>query len=59
VDTVFMMTGEENFYISSSLVKEVAGFGGDVSEVVPAAVAQALRQRCQGSGPQGPLGESK
>ena len=32
VETVFMMTAEENFYVSSSLVKEVASFGGDVSK---------------------------
>ena len=38
VDTMFLMTAEENFYVSSSLVKEVASFGGDVSGLVPEAV---------------------
>lgn len=42
IDTVFFMTDERNHYVSSSLVKEVASFGGDVSGLVPAAVAEAL-----------------
>lgn len=45
VDTVFFMTDERNHYVSSSLVKEVARFGGDVSGLVPAAVQQALADR--------------
>jgi pantetheine-phosphate adenylyltransferase len=45
VETLFMMTGERDFFVSSSLVKEVAAFGGDVSNLVPAAVASALRDR--------------
>ena len=42
VDTVFFMTAVENGYVSSSLVKEIAGFGGDVSGMVPAAAIGAL-----------------
>ncbi len=42
VDTVFFMTDESNHYVSSSLVKEVASFGGDVSGLVPEAVKEAL-----------------
>ncbi len=45
VETVFMMTGEENFYVSSNLVKEVAMLGGDVSGLVAPPVAQALRNK--------------
>jgi pantetheine-phosphate adenylyltransferase len=45
VDTVFLMTDERNHYVSSSLVKEVASFGGDVSGLVPPAVAVALREK--------------
>jgi len=45
VDTVFIITDERSFYISSSLVREVARFGGDVSDFVPAAVKQALSTR--------------
>jgi pantetheine-phosphate adenylyltransferase len=43
VDTVFFMTSVENGYVSSSLVKEIAGFGGDVSGMIPTAAGRALR----------------
>jgi pantetheine-phosphate adenylyltransferase len=43
VDTVFFMTAVEFGYISSSLVKEIASFGGDVSSMVPPAAVTALR----------------
>ncbi|NJD27235.1 MAG: pantetheine-phosphate adenylyltransferase [Chloroflexi bacterium] len=42
IDTVFFMTAVENGYVSSSLVKEIAAFGGDVSGMVPAAARRAL-----------------
>ena len=42
VDTVFFMTDERNHYVSSSLVKEVASLGGDVTGLVPPAVQRAL-----------------
>jgi len=42
VDTVFFMTAVEHGYVSSSLVKEIASFGGDVSEMIPAAAAGRL-----------------
>jgi pantetheine-phosphate adenylyltransferase len=45
VDTMFLMTAEENFYVSSSLVKEVASFGGDVSGLVPEPVRRALAEK--------------
>jgi pantetheine-phosphate adenylyltransferase len=44
VDTVFFMTAVEHGYVSSSLVKEIAGFGGDVSAMIPEAAAAALRR---------------
>jgi len=44
VDSVFFMTAVEHGYVSSSLVKEIARFGGDVSGMVPAAVAARLRK---------------
>ncbi|MDA8202446.1 MAG: pantetheine-phosphate adenylyltransferase [Chloroflexi bacterium] len=43
IDTVFFMTALEHAYLSSSLVKEIARFGGDVGGMVPAAVAERLR----------------
>jgi len=45
IDTVFLMTGLEYGYVSSSLAKEIAAFGGDVSPMVPPGVERALRNR--------------
>jgi pantetheine-phosphate adenylyltransferase len=45
VDTVFFMSALEHSYLSSSLVKEIATFGGDVTQMVPAAVARRLAAR--------------
>ena len=42
VDTVFFMTSLEHAYLSSSLVKEIAQFGGDVSAMVPRAAARRI-----------------
>lgn len=42
VDTVFFMTSVANGYVSSSLVKEIASFGGDVSGMIPVAAREAL-----------------
>jgi len=50
VDTVFIMTSSEYAFISSSLVKEVARFGGDVERWVPAGVARRLKERLAASG---------
>ncbi len=46
VDFMFLMTSEEHFFVSSSLVREVAINGGDVSELVPASVARRFKERC-------------
>ena len=45
IDTVFLMTSEKDFYVSSSLVKEVAMLGGDVRGLVPPLVEEAMRRR--------------
>lgn len=42
IDTVFFMTALEYGYLSSSLVREIARFGGDVSGMVPPSVAARL-----------------
>lgn len=42
IDSVFFMTSVANGYVSSSLVKEIASFGGDVSTMVPTPVIDAL-----------------
>lgn len=45
VETVFMMTSEEHFYVSSSLVREVARYDGNVGAFVPPCVEAALKKR--------------
>jgi len=45
VDTVCFLTSVEHAYVSSSLVKEIAQFGGDVSGMVPRAALDALAAR--------------
>ena len=45
LETVFMMTGEEHFYVSSQLVREVASFGGSVSGLVPPHVEAQLTRK--------------
>jgi len=45
VETLFMMTGEDYFYISSRFVRDVARLGGDVSGLVPSNVLKALKKR--------------
>ena len=42
VDTVFFMTALEHGYVSSSLVKEIATFDGDVSAMIPTAAVESL-----------------
>ena len=44
IDTMFFMTALEHAYLSSSLVKEIAAFGGDLSLFVPAAVIRRLKR---------------
>jgi pantetheine-phosphate adenylyltransferase len=46
-ESVFVMTGEDYFYVSSRLVREVATFGGDVTGLVPAHVALELRKKAR------------
>lgn len=50
IDTVFLMTGLEYGYVSSTLAKEVAAFGGDVAGMVPPGVDEALRARFSAGG---------
>jgi len=45
VETVFLTTGIEYSYLSSSIVKEVAAFGGEVTQFVPEIVAENLKQK--------------
>lgn len=45
VDTMFLATSLEYAYLSSSTVKEVAFFDGDISEFVPESVVEKVRER--------------
>ncbi len=50
VDTVFFMTSLEHGYVSSSLVREIARYGGDVSPMIPPAAERHLRAALQRRG---------
>lgn len=44
-ETVFLTTSAENMYLSSSIVKQVASFGGDISSFVPACILEDIEKR--------------
>ena len=46
VETVFMMPSLEYTFLTASMIKEVASFGGCVSHLVPENVERALRKKC-------------
>lgn len=50
VDTLFLMPDEQLTFISATIVKEVAAWGGDLSSFVPDNVAKALRGKFSGNG---------
>ncbi len=50
VETMFMATAPTHSFLSSSLVKELAYYGGDVSTMVPEIVNRALKSRVEESG---------
>jgi pantetheine-phosphate adenylyltransferase len=45
VETLFMMTSQAYLYVSSSRLKELVRFGGDVSDFVPPLVEKRLREK--------------
>lgn len=45
IDTIFLTTSLEYAYLSSSTVKEVAYYGGDISKFVPQAVLEAIQKK--------------
>ncbi|KWX06888.1 pantetheine-phosphate adenylyltransferase [Hydrogenibacillus schlegelii] len=53
IETFFMMTSKEYSFLSSSIVKEVARYGGRVDDLVPPCVVEALRRRF--ADPGGPI----
>lgn len=49
IETLFLTAREENSYISSTVVKQVAMLGGDVSDMVPPMIAKALERKYRDS----------
>ena len=47
IDTVFLMPDEKYTYLNSSIVREIAKFGGDVSQFVPPHVQKELLKKIQ------------
>jgi pantetheine-phosphate adenylyltransferase len=45
IHTVFLMSGFAHIYVSSSILKDIASHGGKVSDLVPPAVAKALKEK--------------
>ena len=46
IETIFLVTEGQNYYISSSLVKEVFTHGGSVEEFVPKVVHKYMKENC-------------
>lgn len=49
IESLFLMPAEKYMYISSSLVREIAVLGGDITGFVPPSIAQALHKKLQQS----------
>jgi len=45
IHTVFLMSGFAHIYVSSSILKDIASYGGKVSDLVPPVVARALKEK--------------
>ena len=50
VETVFMMTGKNLFFVSSTVLKEVAAFGGSIRPYVPGVVWRAVEKKLRSEG---------
>ncbi len=44
LDTIFMMTGEKYFYVSSNIIKEIVSLGGEVKDLVHPCVESELKR---------------
>lgn len=45
IETVFIMSAPQYFYVSSTMVKEIAGFGGDIKGFVPDKIINVVKNR--------------
>jgi len=50
LETMFLSTSSDNMFLSSSMVKQVAAFGGDISHFVPECISQAITERLTNGG---------
>ncbi len=50
IETVFIMTSEEYGFVSSTMVREIALLGGDVSKLIPRSVNERLKRKLQEKG---------
>ena len=48
VETLFLTTAQQNMYLSSSMVKQIASMGGDISDFVPEQIRTAITERLYG-----------
>ena len=51
IETIFLMPRDTYTYLSSTLIKEIARLGGDISSFVPQAAEQALKTKFHGGKP--------
>lgn len=50
METLFLITGNEYMYLSSSIVRQLASFGGDVSRFIPAEIRDEIVERLRKAG---------
>lgn len=50
IETVFMMPSQDYTFLSSTMVKEIASFGGDIKGLVPEVVEEAMKERFKKGG---------
>lgn len=50
LETMFLTTSAENMFLSSSIVKQIASFGGDISQFVPACILEDIKTRIREGG---------
>lgn len=48
LETLFLVTNQEYMYLSSTIVRQIAGFGGDITQFVPSEIKQDLLDRITG-----------
>lgn len=47
IDTIFLTTSVEYSYLSSSVVREIGAFGGEIDRFVPACIAERVKAKCR------------